>query len=154
MASLVAHHMVKRFVIDQPPQQALIAIPLTFLILATGIVPLRIYARRLKKLSLGADDFLCIAALICHGPISSRCTLPSSVHTDDRTDVGFCQSSSRYCISCCSRRWAGSDGGHVDPGSHANLLQVCRPHCEPDGVNARVHVCLIAIQTLVADYLI
>ncbi|KAH8773849.1 hypothetical protein F5883DRAFT_28491 [Diaporthe sp. PMI_573] len=64
MASLVARHMVERFVIDQPPQQALIAVPLTFLILATGIVPLRIYARRLKNLSLGADDFLCIAALV------------------------------------------------------------------------------------------
>lgn len=81
MASLVARHMVKRFVIDQPPQQALLAVPLAFLILATGVVPLRIYSRRLKNLPLGVDDFLCIGALVCYGTMFSRCKADPSVNT-------------------------------------------------------------------------
>lgn len=73
---------------------------------------------------------------------------------NDGTDSGFCQSSSHSCINRCSGRWAISDGGNVHHRSHGNLLQGMSNSDSMGGYRECINVCLIVLQTLVANYLI
>lgn len=42
----------------------MIVVPVLTLVLASAATALRFYARKLKKLSYGADDWLCLVALV------------------------------------------------------------------------------------------
>ena len=52
--------------IDTPRAVRILAVAITFAVLSTVFVAARLWARRIRKVGLGADDWLIIAALVCY----------------------------------------------------------------------------------------
>jgi hypothetical protein len=52
------------YAVDSHQKRALIIVPAVFTAIAIVLTGLRVYARRLKKAKVLADDYLCIAACV------------------------------------------------------------------------------------------